>query len=77
LQVIDPETGITRSASDIYENLKKIIEHCANDEEDLGLGILTTENRDIWSDCYSSLIKSKILKKNSIQSNIFHSNLII
>ena len=60
LKIINPETGLSFSRSCIYKNLEKLVKS-TNNQYGPGLGILTAEeDREIWYDAYSKLIKSKI-----------------
>lgn len=54
LEVINPKTGIAHNPNNVYMSLKRIVE-ISNKVEKIGLGILTTENRDTWADVYNKL----------------------
>jgi hypothetical protein len=72
LKIIDSETGLYYEKSQIYENLRNLVKS-ANNNYGIGLGILTgSENRVIWSDAYSKLMKSNfILNENYYLQKIF------
>ncbi|RNA01008.1 carnitine O-acetyltransferase isoform X1 [Brachionus plicatilis] len=72
LRVIDPKTGLNLDPTEIYLNLKRIVE-LSNEENELGIGILTSDDRDIWASAYEILCKNKINQKNfkSIHNSLF------
>lgn len=56
LEIIDPKTGESRTPGEIYKSLRKLVNNWKQEEE-IGLGILTADNRDVWADCYHKLSK--------------------
>jgi hypothetical protein len=56
--VIDPSTGLSLDPSEIYKNLRILVEKNSSEDE-IGLGILTSENRDVWHENYTNLAKSE------------------
>lgn len=59
LEIIDPKTGLNRTAGEIFQNLKSIVAS-SNEQDETGLGLFTAENRDVWADVYAKLTKSKL-----------------
>ena len=72
LQIINPKTGVSYSPFEIHESLRAIVDKSSN-QDGLGIGILTAENRDTWYDVYSKLTKS-ILFQFLIFNILFYNN---
>ena len=51
------DDGSELSVDDVYDNLLAIVESSL--EKETPLGILTSENRDTWAECYCILEESK------------------
>lgn len=71
LQIINPETGLGLSSSEIYSNLKNLVEYAQ--ESGVGLGIMTAEDRELWADVYSKLSQIDENRKNfeSVHESLF------
>ena len=63
--IIDSKTGVSYSPSEIYKNLKQLVNSVQ--ENGIGLGIMTSENRDVWYEVYTELSKGIIqIKKQKL-----------
>lgn len=72
LEVVDPSTGQTLPAHEIYTNLKNLVDS-ASSERGVGLGIMTAGNRDNWYKVFQELAKDETNRSNfeSIQDSFF------
>ena len=69
--MIDPLTGENRTPAEIFASLKDLV--ATTSELGPGLGILTAENRDKWSDAYETLCRVEVNRANfaSIHNSLF------
>jgi hypothetical protein len=56
LEIIDPLTGLSLTPTEIFHNLKKLVE--STEQKGIGLGIMTAAHRDSWFEVYTELSKS-------------------
>lgn len=61
MEIIDPKTGLNRTAGEIFQNLRSIVASSSELDETAGLGLFTAENRDVWADVYAKLAQSKFI----------------
>ncbi|KAK7593027.1 hypothetical protein V9T40_007779 [Parthenolecanium corni] len=61
--------GNTLTTEDLYDNLLAIVE--ASLEKTVPVGILSTENRDTWAECYQILEKDNKIVLREIETSLF------